>query len=146
MPRANFTTADGAAPAMEQLGMGGQSVIHIYRPGVNSSASGYGFNLFHEYFHATRENSTVLGIEKSIRAPSAPTPRPSDYSFYEHPNDITADARHLRIGRELGFRLAGKATTTGSQPAPGGGIVSHSMADWGPVNSVVRNIWKPLGL
>jgi hypothetical protein len=131
---------------MEQLGMGGQSVIHIYRPGVNSNASRYGFNLFHEYFHATRENSTVHRIERSIKFPTEPPPRTD--SFYDARSEDAPGERQRRIARELGRRLAGTTNTAyaGSQPAPGGGIVAHSLIDGGPINSVVRNIWDPLGL
>ncbi|HYD86007.1 MAG TPA: LysM peptidoglycan-binding domain-containing protein [Vitreimonas sp.] len=145
MPRTNLVTADGAVASMEQLGVGAQSVIHVYRAGVNNRASAYGFNLFHEYFHTTAENSNVIGIERGIRIPTDATPRPDDYSFYDNPADVTANARQQRVGWELGRRLAGTATTTRA-PVSGGGVVAHTLADWGPFNSVVRNIWKPLGL
>ena len=143
MPRANFVSGN-VNPAMEQLGMGGQSVIQIYRSGVNSGASAYGFNLFHEYLHATRENSNVLEIERRIRDPAAPTPRPSDSYFYQ--SDVTAYMGQPDIARQLGRRLTGNARTVGSQPVLGGGIVAHTLADHGPFNSVVRNMWRPLGL
>jgi len=148
MPKTNFVTSNGVIPAMEQLGTGARSVINIYSSAINDKASSYGFNLFHEYFHTTRANADVYKLENAIMYPNG-NKTLSDGAGYSP--SIKRYIAQANIATGLGYRLSGGASTAGgysnpTNPPAKAGIVTHSLIDGAPINSLVKTIWSPLHL
>jgi hypothetical protein len=145
MPNASIKAKDVDSVRMEQMGTGATSVIHVYKPGIGQGAREYGFDLFHELFHATTANHAVNVIQKAITNPASNAP--ADNSNYKP--DIRSYISQRAAARMLGYRLSGKATTAGYGTTPtgsGGDKINHNLLDGPPINKIVDNIWQKLKL